>query len=605
MEQQVPEITMPEGTITVEAAGTLAGLFRERVRRTPDAVAYRYYDYAHDIWKDSSWREMAREVARWQAAIEQESLDKGDRVAIMMRNSREWVMLDQAAFGLGLVVVPLYIVDRADNVEFILRDAGVKMLIIGGPERWQQIKEKVHDFDTVKRIVYVRDIKDESDSRLIVLDNWLPADGGDLRTNDSQPDELATIVYTSGTTGQPKGVMLSHKNILCDAHSGLRTVVIRPDAVFLSILPLSHTLERTIGSYLPMMAGATVAYARSIDKLTEDLLTIKPVVIISVPRIFERAYVRIKQELNDKPRILTRLFDLAIEIGEQRFEHLQGRGRWHASFILWPLLKYLVAEKITRRFGGCLEIVISGGAPLPPKVSRAFIGLGIPILQGYGLTEASPVVSVNRLDNNIPESIGPALPEVNIMIGANDELLVKGNLVMLGYWNNPQATRESIDDKGWLHTGDQACIKGQHIYITGRLKDIIVMSNGEKVPPEDMELAIKRDILFEQIMIIGDSRPYLSALVVLNGELWSRFVSRNNLGNVAITDEKVENLLLERIARQLKQFPGYARIKCVMCLDEYWTIDNDLLTPTLKIKRNKIRERYTDKIEQMYEGHTI
>ena len=600
----VPEVTVPEDTISVATAGTLAGLFRERVRRSPQQTAYKYFNPASGSWKDSTWLDMAKEVSRWQAAMEKELLAKGDRVAVMMPNSREWVMLDQAALGLGLVVVPLYIEDRADNVEYILRDAGVKLLVVGGPEFWETIKSRAGYFDTVTRIILVKDIIHDPDPRVMNLSYWLPKEGGDLRKNDGRPEELATIVYTSGTTGRPKGVMLSHKNILSNAHSGQRSVVVTNREIFLSFLPLSHTLERTVGYYLPMMAGATVAYARSINELAQDLKTIRPTALICVPRIFERVYSAIRQQLEEKQKkYLIRLFDLTVDVGWSRYEYLQGRGKKRTAFLLWPLLKRLVADKITSRFGGRLKIIISGGAALSPMIAKAFIALGIPILQGYGLTEASPVVSVNRVDNNIPESIGPPLPGVEVKIGAQDELLVKADSVMLGYWNYPEETRKVIDTDGWLHTGDRAHIEGQHIYITGRLKDIIVMATGEKIPPGDMEQEIKTDALFEQIMIIGESRPYLTALVVLNEQKWEKTVIRNQLTANSKADDNAEEFLLERIGWRLRIFPGYAQVRRVTCTDEQWSIENDMLTPTLKVKRNKILEKYAMEIERMYEGH--
>jgi len=599
----VPEVVLPADTISVEEARTLAGLFRERVRRSPHQIAYKYFDPVNSVWKETTWLVMAHEVSRWQMAMEKELLAKGDRVAVMVPNSREWVMLDQAALGLGLVVVPLYVEDRADNVEYILRDAGVKLLVIGGLEFWG-IKSRAQDFVTVTRIVCIKDIGEVSDPRVINLESWLPEAGGELRKKDSQPEELATIVYTSGTTGRPKGVMLSHKNILSNSHNGLRSVIVTNKEIFLSFLPLSHMLERTVGYYLPMMTGATVAYARGIAELAHDLKTIRPTGIICVPRIFERAYSSIRHQLEEKQKkYLIRLFDLTVDVGWSRYEYLQGRGKKRTAFLLWPLLKRLVADKITSRFGGRLKIVISGGAALTPKIAKAFIGLGIPILQGYGLTEASPVVSVNRVENNIPESIGPPLPGVEVRIGERDELLVKADSVMLGYWNYPDSTREVIDADGWLHTGDRARIDGQHIYITGRLKDIIVMATGEKIPPGDMEQEIKTDPLFEHIMVIGEARPYLTALAVLNNEKWNKLVIKNQMTVNSLADRHVEELLLERISWRLKVFPGYARIRRVTCTCEHWSIENDMLTPTLKVKRNKIREKYALEIERMYEGH--
>ena len=255
--------------------------------------------------------------------------------------------------------------------------------------------------------------------------------------------------------------------------------------------------------------------------------------------------------------------------------------------------------------GGPLRVPPPGGAPLSPEISRVFVALGVPVLQGYGLTEASPIVSVNRLDDNIPESIGPALPGVEVVLTEHSELLVRGDNVMLGYWNNAPATTAVLDAAGWLHTGDKARIDGKHLYITGRLKDIIVLANGEKVSPTDMELAIAVDPLFEQVMIVGEARPFLTALVVLNRTHWQHLAQTNGLTEVDASDKNAEKILLERITALLHEFPGYAQVIRLLRTAEPWTVENDLLTATLKIKRKQILEKYAAEIEALYTGHTV
>jgi long-chain acyl-CoA synthetase len=434
--------------------------------------------------------------------------------------------------------------------------------------------------------------------------DWLPAEGGDLRQRTGgDPHALASIIYTSGTTGRPKGVMLSHHNMLSVAHAGLTVVDCYQEDIFLSFLPLSHTLERTAGYYLPMMAGATVVYARSVAQLADDLLIVRPTAMIVVPRIFERIYGRIKVQLEERPVVARWLFGRAISVGWKRFLRQQGRGGWRPSLLSWPLLDRLVAGKIISRLGGRLRIAISGGAPLAPEIARAFISLGLPIVQGYGLTETSPVVSVNPLEDNEPQSVGLPLRGIDVKIGENEELLVKSPGVMLGYWNNHAATARMIDSDGWLHTGDQAKIENGHIYITGRLKDILVLSNGEKVPPLDMELAILLDPLFEQVMVVGEGRPHLSALVVLNADFWPGLAQDCGLDPLdpgALSNPKLTSAVLARIKAAIHDFPGYAKIRKVALLLEPWTVDNGLLTPTLKAKRPKILERYAEQIDSIY-----
>ncbi len=601
---------MTRGTldkISAGTVGTLAGLFRERVRRTPDAIAYHHYDESTGRWQDSSWAEMAAVIAQWQAAFAGEGLRPGDRVAILMRNSREWVIFDQAALGSGLVVVPLYLEDRPENTAYMLNDAGVRLLYLCGMEQWERLMT-VHDrLAALVRVVTREPVEvPDGETRVSTLAEWLPADPGELLANDDEPDQLATIVYTSGTMGRSKGVMLSHRNILANADSGLEYVPMYREDVLLSFLPLSHTFERTVGYYAPMMAGATVAFARSIPQLAEDLLTIRPTVLISVPRIYERVFNKIMAGLAEKPPFATRLFNLAVDTGWRRFLQCQGRGGWHPTFLLWPFLNKLVAGKIMARLGGRLRVAAAGGAPLPPAIAKVFIGLGLNLLQGYGLTETSPIIACNTAGDNEPASVGIPLRDVEVRIGENDELLTRGPCVMLGYWEKPEATRELIDSEGWLHTGDKAQIKHNHIYITGRLKEIIVLSNGEKMPPADMEMAIALDPLFDQVMVLGDSRPYLCAIIVLNAEQWEILANTLSLDHAeaaALKSEALEQVVLERLAGRLSEFPGYAQVRHTVCTQQPWSVDNGLITPTMKLKRDRIMVRYADEIAAMYAGH--
>ena len=595
---------MMRDKIAVEEAGTLSGLFRIRVGESPDKAAYRYYDTTGHRWKTHSWNEMAGLVARWQEAFRREGLAEGDRVAIMLPNGPDWVAFDQAVLGLGMVVVPLYINDRGANIAYILNDCSAKLIVIAGDEQWVGMREEVRACHELRRIVSLSGIA-EPDARVAHVDDWLGADGGGARYSSAPGDTLATIVYTSGTTGRPKGVMLSHQNILSNAYASSICADVVAEDLFLSFLPLSHTLERTVGYYLPMIIGAEVAYARSIPTLGEDLIKIKPTVIVSVPRIYERVYGRIMEQMASRPALAHRVFALAVDAGWQRLLHEQGRAGWRPSFILWPLLKRLVADKIMARLGGRIRVAVCGGAPLSEKIAQTFIALGLPLLNGYGMTEASPVVSVNRLDNNYPETVGTVLDQVSVRLGKDDELLVKGPGLMLGYWHQEDATREAIDDAGWLHTGDKATIDAMgHIRITGRLKEIIVLSNGEKVPPSDMELAITMDPMIEQALVYGEQRPYLTALIVPEPEHWKAFCTERGLtGAEALVNAELKAHMLERVSSRLQTFPGYAQVRRLAICPESWSVDNDLLTPTLKLRRSQIQERYQTTIEELYEGH--
>lgn len=593
--------------ITVEAAVTLDGLFRERVKRTPDEVAYLDYNAQHGNWREYTWEQINHQVARWQAALEDDGLKEGDRVAVMLRNAPEWVVFDQAALGLGLVTVPLYTQDRPENVAYILADSNSKVLLIEGPEQWQALAEVKDQLDSLVRIVTLQPVSDSGEPRIKSLAEWLPEAGGDTRHVPSEAGELATIVYTSGTTGRSKGVMLSHHNILSNVAASCAVVTPGPGDHFLSFLPLSHTFERTCGYYLAIMAGVSTAFSRGIAQLGEDLQAMRPTLLISVPRIYERVYGAIRARLEEGPPFRKKLFELAVSVGYARFQHAQRRGPWLPSFLIWPVLHTLVAKKILARLGGRVRVAISGGAALPPEISRIFLGLGLTVLQGYGMTEASPVVCGNRPDDNVPESVGPPLPGVEVKLGEHDALMVKGPNVMLGYWNNPQATADVLSDDGWLNSGDIARIDAHgRVYITGRLKEIIVLSNGEKVSPIDVEAAIVRDPLIEQVMLLGEGKPFLSVIAVLASEQWKKLCSEHQFDSdspEATRTEAVEKILLTRISAQMKAFPGYAQVRRVTASLDHWTVENGILTPTLKVKRAKVMEKFNAEIDAMYAGH--
>ena len=598
--------------ISVEQAVTLDGLFNIRVQHSPKGGAYRYFDPSSEKWCDYTWEQMNQFIARWQAALIKESLVPGDRVAVMLRNCPEWVMFEQAALGLGLIVVPFYTEDRADNVAYMLSDAGVKLLLLEKTDDWQDVSDACCQVEGLRRIVMVDTFGNNNPRQtkkdiLISLNNWLPSQAGEVQHVNSDPYGLATIIYTSGTTGKPKGVMLSHHNILTNAYSCLEIVPVKAQDLLLSFLPLSHTFERTVGYYIPMMCGAKIAYARSIPLLQEDLLTVRPTILVSVPRIYERVYAGIRAKLAEAPALSRWLFNFAVDVGYSRFEYQQGRGLRQMNHLLWPLLDKLVASKLMNKLGGRLRQAMSGGAPLSAEISRVFIGLGLPILQGFGMTESSPVVCANRLEDNVPSSVGLPLPGVEVKLDEHNALLIKGPNVMLGYWNNPQATKAVLSDDGWLNSGDIASIdKDGRVTITGRLKEIIVLSTGEKVPPGDMEAAILRDPLFEQVMLIGEVRPYLTVLAVLNTDCWRKFAALYGLDiNLANPNQiqQVEEILLDKITTQTSEFPGYARIRRVAQTLEPWTVENKMLTPTLKLRRTAIMAHYKTEIEELYDGH--
>ncbi len=594
---------------------TIDGLFRERVRRSPDKIAYSQFDSARDEWVEYSWREMSDDVECWRRAMAADGLAQGERAAIRMGNRREWIIYDQACMATGLVVTPLYSEDRPDNVAYILGHTGARLLLLENAAMWLQMKDESSQLRELARVVVLDDTDNEldgiDDARVMSLARWLEQGAQSntkppaQNTSPAQPDDLATIVYTSGTTGKPKGVMLSHANILMNAQAGLRSVAVFPDDQFLSFLPLSHMFERTVGYYLAMMAGAKVAFNRSIAQLADDMAVIQPTIMIAVPRIFERAHNAINEKVEHAPAISKWLFKRAVDVGWHRFEISQGRASWNWPQLLSPVLNRLVAKKIQMRFGGNLRCVISGGAPLALNISRVFIALGIEILQGYGLTETGPTLTVNTLKKNQPSSIGLPFIGAEIRLSDNGELQARSPSVMLGYWQNEEATGACIDSEGWFASGDLATINADgFISITGRLKDIIVLATGEKVPPADMESAICDDPLFEQAVVIGEGRAFLCALIVLNPQSWARHAEQLGVdatNQAALSESRVEEFMLEKVARCLRDFPGYAAVRRVWVTTEPWGVADGALTPTLKIKRPVLRERFKTQIQNLYE----
>ncbi len=602
--------------IPASEARSLAGLFRSRVERTPEREAYRYYDPAQQHWQPLTWREIAERVGRWRSGLQREGLGAGERVALLLNNSVEWVCMDQAALSLGLVPVPLYTTDNPENIAYILGDSGAALLLVESAAQWMALAPHRQAFPALTKVLCLRhdgSTEARSAPAPVPVDAWLAAAEPAVQSDQRLPDDpaaLATIVYTSGTTGRPKGVMLSHRNILSNVEAVLERVPAYLDDVFLSFLPLSHAFERTTGYYLPMAAGSCVAHARSVRDLPEDLLAVRPTVLISVPRIYERVYAKVRQGLIEKGVPAQRLFQWAEDVGWQLFEasqHHEEPGM--LARLMWPVLHHLVADKILSRLGGRLRLAVTGGAPLYGAISHCFIGLGLPLLQGYGLTEAAPVVTGNTLEDNVPLSVGTPLRDVELKLGDKDELLVRGPNVMMGYWKNPEATVEAIDAEGWLHTGDVARIaENGHVFIVGRLKEILVLSTGEKVAPADLEMAITQDPLFDQAFVVGEGKPYLAALLVLNRDVWQTLAGEMGLDPAAAVtqqDPKLTSLALKKTEGLLQGFPGQARVRRIWLTLEPWTIENGLITPTMKLKRPRLEARFSQAIVELYAGHAL
>jgi len=587
---------------------SLAELLQARVRATPEREAYRQFDTTRDAWESFTWGRIGQLVDQWSAALRRENLAPGARVAVLVPNSVQHICMDQAALALGLVPVPMHVIDNAASLAYVLADSGAALLLVDSRERWQALREFTPQMPDLKRVVYLG--AGPAEGIACSLRDWVaqasaPAPRGTTERNLEL--SLAAIVYTSGTTGRPKGVMLSQRNVLANVQAVMAVIAVREDDVFLSFLPLSHTLERTAGYYLPVAAGACVAFARSVSQLSEDLLSVRPTVLISVPRIYERASTALREML--KHSSLSRAaFNLTVELGWRRFQYEQrcGPRPGTGARAVWPLLERAVAAKVRARFGGRLRAAVTGGAAMTPQVARTFLACGVPLLQGYGMTESAPVVSCNTPEDNDPESVGRALPGVEVRLGERSELMVRGPNVMVGYWKRAAETAQTIEPDGWLHTGDQAELIDGRIYIRGRIKDIIVTSTGEKIAPVDVESAILEDSVFEQALALGDGRPYIAVLAVLDREKWAQQAAQLGLAPgdpETLSSETARRWALARIAAAVSTLPAYARPRAVSLSLQPWSVADGLITPTLKPKRAAIAGRFAAQIAELYRGH--
>ena len=598
---------------------TVPQLLAWRASASPQGAAYKAFDADQGQWITWSWAHTQAQVTRWGRALTALSLPPKARVAILLPNGLDALCADQSTLANGCVPVPLHAIDNPGSIAYILSDCEASVLIVGTHEQWEKIRDVGTPFPALQAVIVTEGAvpapgRTAGTPLVLTQAGWLQ--GGDgAATHADQPtppgaEDLAAIVYTSGTTGKPKGVMLSHRNVISDVKAVIGRISPTAEDVFLSFLPLSHTFERTGGYYLPIAAGSCVAYARSVALLAEDLQTIRPTVLVSVPRIYERIHAKLIEKLSTTPWKL-QLYEAAQNQGWARFCAEQrlpapaapATGGW-MNALPWPLLRTLVAKPLLAQFGGQVRVAVSGGAPLSPTIAKCFLGLGLPLVQGYGMTETSPVVSVNALVDNDPACVGRALPGVEVRIGENRELQVRGPIVMQGYWKRPEDTARILSPEGWLGTGDQADIIDGRIFIKGRIKEIIVTSTGEKVPPGDLELAITSDPLFEQAFVVGENRPFIACVAVVFRDEWQRLAAELGLNPkdpISLQHPSAQRAALTRIEAHTANFARYAVPRAVHLVTEPWTIENTFMTPTLKLKRNNLMGHFANAIDTMYQ----
>ena len=597
--------------------GTLHRMFFARVEEFGDAPMV--MEGKTGEYRPISWNQMAEETREIASGLLSLGVAKGDRVAIMAYNRSQWLVADMAIMAVGAITVPIYHTSSETTAARILGKSGTRVVFVARSDKAEMLVSCSALIQTIISLdpVGVNDAgacsMDYNTLKLQGIEHLKKNGRNDLeeRLGSTGPGDVATIIYTSGTTGDPKGVMLTHANILSDAEAGLMAQPVGPEDIHLSFLPLSHVLERTIGQFLMIMAGTTIAYATSILRVADNIPDVRPTVMIAVPRFFEKLHIKVLDALREAPAIRQKIFHWGMGVGLRRNGMMmKGQSPGPVLEAQYKVADHLVFSKLKEKLGGRLRFFISGGAPLAPEIIEFFMSAGIQIMEGYGLTESSPVVSVNPLGALRPGTVGKPLFGVEVKVAQDGELLVKGPIVMKGYYQDEKATAEVIRD-GWLYTGDLVEIEDGYIRITGRKKDILVTSGGKNVSPAVIENLIVEDDLIAQVMVYGDSKKYLTALVVPNYERAAAMASRIGLGELPEEELTVEKLganqqfhdiLMKRIESHTASLAPFERVKKIFLLDRELTEDNGELTPTMKVKRNIVSRKFAEQLDALYEN---
>ncbi len=567
-----------------------------------------------DRWVDVTVPEF-RDTVRWLAtALYEMGVKPGDRVAILSENRPEWTMSDFAILCASAVTVPVYPTLLGWQIEYILNDASTVTLICSNQEQLDKVLEIRSHVPCLNNIIVcdppatlpagVLAFKDvvakgkqyeEKNGR-----GWF-----DQSRKSRTPDDLATLVYTSGTTGNPKGAMLTHGNITSNTVTVREFVPFQPGDVALSILPLSHILERMV-DFLYLYKGGCIAYAENVNKVADNLAEVKPQYFGAVPRLFEKMRARVLDNVAGAPPARQKIFYWALKVAEERLPYIVDRKPMPFGLkIKSAIADKLVFGKIIARLGGNVKYVVSGGAPLSADLAAFFIGAGVEILEGYGLTETSPVIAVNRPEKRRIGTVGPIIPGVEVRIAPDGEILTRGPHVMKGYWNNPDATAAAIDPEGWFHTGDIGEIDSDgFLKITDRKKDIIINAYGKNIAPQPIEALLKSSPYVGTPVLIGDRRKYLSALIVPNFEKLEREAATLGVSTESrdklVADDRIKALIQAELDRFNKNLDRQEKIRRFALLPRDFTIDDDEITPSLKVKRKNIDKKYKSVIDQMY-----
>ena len=591
--------------------GTLNQLFFNAVQKydKPDALMVKI----NGAYQPISHRTLAERVRRTALGLQALGMKEGDRVAILSENRPEWAIADYGCLTSALTDVAIYPNLPPDQIAYILRDSGSSAIFVSTAQQAEKIRTIRRQCPTL-RVVIGFSAPHESGVDLTMSE--LEAKGAAAETPASiaeyrraaeavKPDHLATLIYTSGTTGEPKGVMLTHDNIYSNVMAGAVQIPFSGDDRCLSFLPLSHIFERMAGHYLMMQTGTSIAYAESIDTVPIDMQLVKPTLVLSVPRLYEKMYARVLENALSGGAVKKQIFFWARKVADRwATEKLAGKTPGGLLGIQYRLAQRLVFSKLKARTGGRLRYFVSGGAPLAAEINKFFYAAGLVILEGYGLTETSPVIAVNTPDAFRIGTVGKAFVGVEIKIASDGEICTRGPHVMKGYYNKPEATAEAIDDEGWFHTGDIGQLEDGFLRITDRKKDIIATAGGKKIAPQPIENKVKTNKYVSQAVMIGDKRKYPVLLVVPNWETlekWARYkniiwTDRAQLLQMPTVRAKMD----KEVAEELEGLARFEMPKKIALLEHDFSIERGELTPTLKVKRRVIDESYKSIIDSLY-----
>lgn len=586
--------------------GTLPELFLEAVDRRPDGPALTGWD--GEAWVSTTYREALERVRELSAGLRSLELGRGDKVALLSENRPEWALSDYACQCAGVVDVPVYPSLPADQIRYLLDDSGARVALVSTAEQLGKVLAVRDELPELREVV-VFDPPGELPAGVRTLASVVEAGRGEApdeaafreEAMRAAPDDVATILYTSGTTGPPKGVMLTQDNLASNVRACERVLDVGRVEDSLCLLPLSHVFQRMV-DFLFFANNVEIAYARSIETVAEDLKTIRPQVAVSVPRLYEKVYARVMGVTGPRALLVRWAKSVGLRCSERE---LRGERPGLLLRLQRALADRLVFRKLRDAIGGRIEFFVSGGAALSADINRFFHAAGITILEGYGLTETSPVTNVNTFEDFRIGTVGKPVPGTEERIGDDGELLVRGPQVMKGYYGLPSETDEALEDDGWFHTGDIAEIDDDgFVSITDRKKDIFVTSGGKNIAPQPIENDLKRNAFVAQAVMVGDGRKFASVLIVPDFEALREWAAERGVAASSkeelLAAPEVQEHMMEQVTHELRELAGYQTPKKVGLIPEELTIEGGALTPTQKVKRRVVEERYADLIERFY-----